>query len=112
MKNIIPFESFDSHINEKKEWGKSEKGLMHEVLGIPGDKKIKDVYKKDGEKLAKDLLISIKRKKIVPIKEVRSKATSMLAFAANWPNDGKNSLMDRALSSIKKIQIPGVPLSK
>ena len=112
MENLIPFESFNSSINEKKEWGKSEKGLMHELLGIPGDKKIEDVYKKDGTKLAKDLLLAVKRKKIVPSKEIRSKATSMLAFAANCPNDGKNSLMDRALSSIKRIQIPGVPLSK
>lgn len=112
MQNLISFESFNSPINEKKEWGKSDKGLMHEVLGIPEDKKIGDVYKKDGAKLAKDLLVAIKRKRIVPLKEVRSKATSMLAFAANWPNDGKNSLMDKALNSIKRIEIPGVPLSK
>ena len=106
------FENFIQEINEKKKFGESEKGLMHEVLGVPSDKKIEDVYKDNPRKLAKDLLMAIKKNKIVPNDEVRSKATSMLAFAANWPNDGKNSLMDKALSSIKNIEIPGVPKSK
>ncbi len=112
MKNITPFENFGREINEKKKYGTAEKGLMHELLRIPEDKKISDVYKKDGRRLAKDLLTAIKREKTVPLKDVRSKATSMLAFAANWPNDGEDSLMDRALSAIKSIEIPGVPLSE
>jgi len=45
------------------------------------------------------------------MKEVRSKATSMLAFAGNWPSEGKNTVIDKALKAIKKIEIPGVPLS-
>lgn len=112
MENLISFENFGGEINEKKKYGTAEKGLMHELLRIPEDKKISDVYRKDGRKLAKDLLTAVKREKTVPLKDVRSKATSMLAFAANWPNDGENSLMDRALSAIKTIEIPGVPLSE
>jgi hypothetical protein len=34
----------------------------------------------------------------------------MLAFAANWPNEGKNSVIDKALKAIQKIEIQRVPL--
>ena len=99
------FESFVDSVNE------AEKGLMHKILNIPADKKISDVYK-SGEELAKDMLAAVKKKKLVPAKDVRKKATSMLAFAANWPSDGKNSVIDKALKQIAKIEIPGIPLSK
>jgi hypothetical protein len=48
---------------------------------------------------------------MVPTKEIRSKATSMLAFAGNWPSEGKNTVIDKALKAIKDIEIPGVPVS-
>lgn len=105
MKNLLLFESFISNINE------AEKGLMHRLLKIPQDKKIDQVYK-SGSELAEDLLKALKADKKVPSKDIRRKATSMLAFAANWPSDGKNSVVDKALEAIKNIEIPGVPLSK
>jgi|LakMenEpi03Aug12_release.lakeMendotaPanAssembly.Ray.scaffolds.fasta_scaffold59127_3 hypothetical protein len=105
LDNLFLFESFVSNINE------AEKGLMHRLLKIPADKKITDVYK-SGEELAKDLLTAVKKSKIVPSKDIRKKATSMLAFAANWPNDGSNSVMDKALRSIKDMEIPGVPVNE
>lgn len=110
MENIRLYESFLADINEAK----IEKGLMHKLLDIPQDNKISSSYKntKDGaEELAHDLLTAVKKSKIVPIKEVRSKATSMLAFAGNWPSEGKNTVIDKALKAIKDIEIPGVPLS-
>lgn len=103
MKTIMLFESFVESINE------AEKGLMHKILNIPADKKISDVYK-SGEDLARDMLKAVKSKKLVPVKDIRRKATSMLAFAANWPKEGKNTVIDKALKAIKKIEIPGVPL--
>lgn len=103
MQNILLFESFCENINE------AEKGLMHKILEIPEDKKISDVYK-SGEELATDMLKAVKKKKLVPTKDIRRKATSMLAFAANWPSEGKNTVIDKALKAIKKIEIPGVPL--
>jgi hypothetical protein len=105
LDNLFLFESFISNINE------AEKGLMHRLLKIPADKKISDVYR-SGDELAKDLLTAVKKGKIVPSDEVRRKATSMLAFAANWPNEGKNTVIDKALDAIKNIEIPGVPASK
>ena len=110
MENIKLYESFVEEINEAK----VKKGLMHDLLDIPQDKKISDVYKntkEDAEELAHDLLNAVKKAKLVPLKEVRSKATSMLAFAGNWPSEGKNTVIDKALKAIKKIEIPGVPLS-
>jgi hypothetical protein len=110
MENLKLYESFVEEINESK----AEKGLMHKLLNIPADKKISDVYKntKEGSQdLAHDLLTAVKKAKIVPMKEVRSKATSMLAFAGNWPSEGKNTVIDKALKAIKSIEIPGVPLS-
>jgi hypothetical protein len=104
MKNIQLFESFVENLNESR----GTKGLMHKVLGIPTDKKIEDVYT-SGKKLAEDLLKGVKKAELVPLRDVRSKATSMLAFAANWPSDGDNSVLDKALEAIKDIEIPGVP---
>jgi hypothetical protein len=83
---------------------------MHKILDIPADKKISDVYK-SGAKLAEDLLKAVKNSKKVAAKDVRKKATSMLAFAGNWPSEGKNTVIDKALKAIKTIEIPGVPLS-
>jgi hypothetical protein len=110
MENLKLYENFISDredmINEAK---KSEKGLMHKLLGIPEDKKISDVYT-SGSKLAKDLMQAVKDAKIVPAAKVRAKATSMLAFAGNWPKEGKDTVIDKALEAIKKTEIPGVPV--
>jgi len=106
MDNLKLYENFQQELNEAK----VAKGLMHQLLGIPDSEKISTKYK-SGEDLARDLLNAIKKKKIVPAKDVRKKATSMLAFAANWPSEGKNTVIDRALSAIKKIEVPGVPLT-
>jgi hypothetical protein len=83
---------------------------MHKLLDIPADKKVSDVYKSP-KKLATDLLTAVKDADIVDKDKVRSKATSMLAFAANWPNDGDASLFDKALKIIKDVEIKGVPKS-
>jgi len=83
---------------------------MHKLLEIPEGKKISQVYA-SGEKLATDLLKAVKNSKVAA-KDVRKKATSMLAFAANWPSEGKNSVIDKALKAIKKIEIEGVPLNQ
>lgn len=111
MKNLALYESFvaqkEEQLFEKK---KAQKGLMHKLLGVPEGKKISDVYS-SSRKLAKDLLLAVKDADIVPIEEVRSKATSMLAFAANWPNDGEGSIFDKALKAIPSIEIAGVPRS-
>ena len=110
MENLKLYESFVEDINEAK----AQKGLMHKLLNIPADKKISDVYKnsKEGaEDLAHDLLNAVKKSKMVPAKEIRSKATSMLSFAGNWPSEGKNTVIDKALKAIKDIEIPGVPVS-
>lgn len=111
MENLKLYESFIIELNEAK----AEKGLMHKLLDIPAEKKISEVYKntKDGAKeLAHDLLTAVKKSKKVPAKEIRSKATSMLAFAGNWPSEGKNTVIDKALKEIKDIEIPGVPVSE
>jgi hypothetical protein len=106
MENVKIYESFIEDLNEAK----AQKGLMHKLLNIPDNKKIGDVYK-SGEELAHDLLNAVKKAKIVPSKKIRQKATSMLAFAANWPSSPDSSVLDKALKSIKKIAIPGVPVS-
>jgi len=106
MENIKIYESFVDEINEAK----ASKGLMHKLLGVKPEEKIESVYK-SGEELAHDLLVAVKKAKIVPEKDVRKKATSMLAFAGNWPSEGKGTVIDKALGAIKKIEIPGVPLS-
>ena len=110
MENLKLYENFitdrEDMINEAK---KAEKGLMHKLLGIAEDKKISDVYTSGG-KLAKDLLQAVKDSKMVPAGKVRAKATSMLAFAGNWPKEGRDSVIDKALEAIKKTEIPGVPV--
>jgi hypothetical protein len=104
MKNILLFESFIDSVNE------AEKGLMHKMLKIKNDQEIGDVYK-NGDELAKAMLQGVKNSKIVPAKDVRKKATSMLAFAANWPGKGGKTVFRKALTAIKTLDIPGVPLS-
>ena len=106
MENLKLYESFVEDINEAK----VAKGLMHKLLGIKPDEKIASKYK-SGEELAHDLLVAVKKAKIVAEKDIRKKATSMLAFAGNWPSEGKGTVIDKALNAIKKIEIPGVPLS-
>ena len=96
MKNIKDFNNFFQDINE------AEKGLMHKLLNVPEDDKIASKYK-SGEKLAHDLIKAIKKSKIVPNADVKKKASSMLAYAANWPSDGKNSVLDKALRAIKTV---------
>jgi len=110
MENLKIYESFISDINE----GKAQKGLMHKLLGIPRQEKISSKYSNTPEsakELAFDLLTALKKDKVVPIKDIRKKATSMLAFAGNWPSEGKDTVIDKALNAIKDIEIPGVPLS-
>jgi hypothetical protein len=103
MKHLQIFESYVD-INE------AEKGLMHRILKLPKDKKITDVYT-SGEDLAKAMLTGVKKAKIVKKKDVRKKATSMLAFAANWPGSGGRDVIDKALTAIKTLDVPGVPIS-
>jgi peptide subunit release factor 1 (eRF1) len=98
MKNLEPYELFTESLNESR----TRKNLMHELLGIPEDKKISDVYK-SGRKLAEELVAAIKKSNLVPEKEVQRKAASMLAFVGNWPNDPKNSVFDVALRHIKSL---------
>jgi DNA-binding PadR family transcriptional regulator len=109
MENLKIYESFIEEINEAN----AQKGLMHKLLEIPEGDKISSVYKnteEGAEELAHDLLTAVKKAGIVPIGKVRSKATSMLAFAGNWPSEGKNTVIDKALKAIKNIEIPGVPI--
>ena len=98
MKNLSLYESFTDSLNEAR----TRKNLMHELLDIPEDKKISDVYK-SGRKLAEELVAAIKKSNIVPEKEVQRKAASMLAFVGNWPNDAKNSIFDVALRHVKSL---------
>ena len=98
MENLVLYESFSENLNESR----TRKNLMHELLGIPEDKKISDVYK-SGRKLAEELVDAIKKSNIVPEKEVQKKAASMLAFVGNWPNDPKNSVFDVALRHVKSL---------
>jgi peptide subunit release factor 1 (eRF1) len=98
MKNLELYESFTESLNEAR----TRKNLMHELLQIPEDKKISDVYK-SGRKLAEELVAAIKKNNLVPEKEVQRKAASMLSFAGNWPNDPKNSIFDVALKHVKSL---------
>ena len=94
MKHLHLFESFvDSNINE------AEKGLMHKILKIKPEAEISDAYK-SGEDLARAMLTGVKKAKLVPVKEVRRKATSMLAFAANWPGKGGKTVFRKALKAL------------
>lgn len=96
MKNLSTFNEFTGKVNE------AEAGLMHKLLDVPKGKKIPSKYT-SGKKLASDLYKSIKRNKVAPAKDAKGKAASMLAFAANWPSDGENSVLDRALKAVKTI---------
>ncbi len=97
MKNLFNFQQFGKRIDE------AEKGLMHKLLEVPQGEKIASKYT-SGKKLASDLYKSLKKHRTVPEKDVRSKAASMIAYAANWPSDGKNSVLDRALKAIKVLK--------
>ena len=96
MKNLMVFENFVQNMDE------AEKGLMHKLLIVPDADKISSKYS-SGKKLADDLVGALERSKIVPKKDVKKKAASMLAFAANWPSDGKNSVVDKALKAVRNI---------
>jgi hypothetical protein len=96
MKNLMVFENFVQSIDE------AEKGLMHKLLNVPDEDKISSKYT-SGKKLADDLVNALERSKIVPKKDIKKKAASMLAFAANWPSDGKNSVVDKALKAVRHI---------
>ena len=106
MENLIPFTEFFHDLNESKrsiDTSGVRKGLMHELLNIPEDKNIADVYK-SGKKLAEDLVAALKREKIVPEKDIQSKAAQMLVFAGNWPKtDSKNSVFDVAARHVKNL---------
>jgi hypothetical protein len=106
MQNLDTYNDFVQDLNESKkniDTSNIKKGLMHELLNIPEDKKIDDVYK-SGKKLAEDLVTALKREKIVPEKDVQAKAAQMLVFAGNWPKtDSKNSIFDVAARHIKSL---------
>jgi hypothetical protein len=107
MKNLQRFHDFSESLNESKKrpinTSGIRKNLMHELLNIPENKKIADVYK-SGKKLAEDLVAAIKREKIAPEKDVQKKAASMLVFAGNWPKTNKkNSVFDVAARHIKTL---------
>lgn len=106
MGNLISFSTFFQGLNESKrsiDTSGIRKGLMHELLNIPADKNIADVYK-SGKKLAEDLVAALKRDKVVPGKDVQAKAAQMLVFAGNWPKtDSKNSIFDVAARHVKTL---------
>jgi len=106
MQNLNSFSNFVQNLNEaKKDIDTSgiRKGLMHELLNIPADKKIADVYK-SGKKLAEDLVTALRRDKVVPEKDIQAKAAQMLVFAGNWPKtDPKNSVFDVAARHVKSL---------
>jgi len=106
MENLSSYGDFVQNLNEaKKDIDTSgiRKDLMHELLNIPEDKKIADVYK-SGKKLAEDLVSALKREKVVPEKDIQAKAAQMLVFAGNWPKtDAKNSVFDVAARHIKSL---------
>ena len=106
MNNLNSYSDFVGSLNEaKKDIDTSDirKGLMHELLNIPADKNIADVYK-SGKKLAEDLVAALKKEKDVPEKDVRAKAVQMLLFAGNWPKtDAKNSVFDVAARHVKSL---------
>lgn len=106
MKNISDYTDFLNSINEGKkpiDTSGVRKNLMHELLNIPEDKKISDVYK-SGRKLAEDLVHALEAKNIVPKKDIQAKAAQMLVFAGNWPKtDSKNSIFDVAARHVKSL---------
>jgi hypothetical protein len=81
------------NIQEEK-WSQNvivKKGEMHKVLGIPEDKKISDVYN-SGEKLVKDLINKVGRKK----------AAGMINYVANI--NSSYDIFDDAQSALNKIE--------
>ena len=106
MKNLTDYNEFVGELNEAKkpiDTSGIRKNLMHELLNIPEDQKIDSVYK-SGKKLAEDLVAALKRKKIVPEKDVQAKAAQMLVFAGNLPKtDSKNSVFDVAARHVKTL---------
>lgn len=103
MENLKLYEQYSEERKMILE-SKVKKNLMHDLLGVPEGDKISSVYK-SGKKLASDLVNALKSSKKYPLNKIKSKASSMLAFAANWPNDGENSIFDVALKELKRIQI-------
>ena len=106
MENLTNYSEFLQIINEAKkpiDTSGIDKGLMHELLNIPEDKKVADVYK-SGKKLAEDLVDALKKEEDIPGKDVRSKAVQMLLFAGNWPKtDAKNSVFVVAARLVKSL---------
>jgi hypothetical protein len=106
MENLSSYGDFVQNLNESKkgiDTSGVRKNLMHELLDIPEDKKISDVYK-SGRKLAEDLVNALERKNVVPKKDVQAKAAQMLVFAGNWPKtDVKNSVFDVAARHVKSL---------
>jgi hypothetical protein len=90
---LTSINQFRKQISEKQLISASAKpkhGKMHQALGIPEDKEIKDVYT-SGRKLAEDLVAKVGRKE----------AASMLAFVANINKE--EDIYDRALRAVKNI---------
>lgn len=81
---------FDQFVNERLSNVEVKKGKMHDVLGIPKDKKVSDIYT-SGEELAKDLVAKVGKRE----------ATGMLAFVANI--NSEHDIYDIALSHIKNL---------
>jgi hypothetical protein len=106
MENLFSYNNFVSNLNEAKnsiDTSGIRKNLMHELLDIPEDKKITDVYK-SGKKLAEDLVNALESKNVVPKKDIQAKAAQMLVFAGNWPKtDSKNSIFDVAARHVKTL---------
>ena len=106
MENLTSYGDFVQDLNESKkpiDTSGIRKNLMHELLNIPEDKKISDVYK-SGKKLAEDLVHALETKNVVPKKDIQAKAAQMLVFAGNWPKtDSKNSIFDVAARHIKTL---------
>ena len=104
MENLSSYGDFVQDLNESKkdiDTSGVRKNLMHELLDIPEDKKISDVYK-SGRKLAEELVRALEMKDVVPKKDIQAKAAQMLAFAGNWPKtDSKNSIFDVAARHVK-----------
>jgi hypothetical protein len=82
MKHLSKFKDFLSEKNNSDDmWSKDveiKKGKLYNILNIPKDKKIIDVYT-SGKELAKDLLKAVNGDK--------KKAVGMLAFPANLNKD-------------------------
>ena len=106
MENLSSYGDFVQDLNESKkdiDTSGVRKNLMHELLDIPEDKKISDVYK-SGRKLAEELVRALEMKDVVPKKDIPAKAAQMLAFAGNWPKtDSKNSIFDIAARHVKSL---------